>query len=359
MPRNAKKAVSSTAQSSTPQMLSVRAIRALDDVQPRSDLNTMVIKEYATLYSEAEGDEPLPPIDVFTVDGKHYVSDGFHRLAAAKEAKRSELPCHVYTGSLQEAMRHGIFANLKRGLAYSQGDRERILTRLLQDPEVSQQSDRALAQALGLSHVTVGRARHRLAAQAKLAEEWRALPLTQTQENARRQEQFATFLAAEPTLVANYEKLTRDPLETDRIITWVARRMTDQNEPEEVAKAAVREHFQREVRSREQMRGLRRQLRGLPPAKETPEARAQREALEARKEEEAQRRRRGNHLYDIVLRFAALHEGVRESWNGGPCTFADLWAALSPEHRQKLPDLLSQAEAVIQTLKDALASSAA
>lgn len=356
MPSKAKQAPVSSAAPYTLETLTVRSIHALDDIQPRSYLSTQVIEEYATLYSEADGDDPLPPIDVFLEGKKYYVSDGFHRLEAAKRAKRTDLACHVYAGSRQEAMRHGAFANLKRGLAYSHDDRQRILERLLQDPEVTQRTDRALARDLGLSHVTVGRARHRLAAEATLETEWRAVPVTQTQEHLRRQEQIATFLEVEPAVVASYDKIAPAPLDKDRLIPWVARNMTDRNESEADAKAGVRDSLKRQVRNREQERELRRKNR---PPKETPEVRARREAMEARRHAVWLRSSRDQHLRDTVQRFIALQEGMREPWGAGPCTLAELMAALSPESRNTLPDLLSQAEAVIEVLKDALSGSLA
>jgi hypothetical protein len=358
MPSKAKPAPVSAAASFTLERLTVRSIHVSDDIQPREDLNDMVVEEYATLYREAEDDGPLPALDVFVIGGKHYVSDGFHRLEAAKRAKRKDLACHVYAGSQQEAMRHGVFANLKRGLAYSPHDRERILERLLQDPVVNHRSDRSLARDLNLSHVTVGRARHRLAVEASLEEEWRAVQVTQTQDEPRRLEQIATFLEVEPAVVASYEKIRQRPLDQDRVIAWVARNMTDRNEPEADAKAGVRTNLQREVRNREQERAHRRQARGLPPAKETPEERTRREAGHARREEEYRRSRRDQHVRHTVERFAELHDGMRDPW-GEAHTFADLMAALSPETWKMLPDLLSQAEAVIQTLRDAIASSLA
>src|SRR5215831_1533257 len=148
----------------TVQTLAIRTIHVRDEIQPRFYLNNMVIDEYATLYAEVDGTEPLPPIDVFAVGKQYYVSDGFHRLEAAKAAKRTELVCRVYQGSLQAAMRHGALANLRRGMVYSQQDRQRVLERFLADPEMSQRSNRDLGQLLGLSHVTVGRARQRLTA---------------------------------------------------------------------------------------------------------------------------------------------------------------------------------------------------
>jgi hypothetical protein len=163
----------------------------------------------------------------------------------------------------------------------------------------------------------------------------------------------------EPAVVASYEKIRQRPLDQDRVIAWVARNMTDRNEPEADAKAGVRTNLQREVRNREQERAHRRQARGLPPAKETPEERARREAADARRAAQYARSMRDQHVRHIVQQFAALQEGARDPWGGAPCPFADLMAALSPETWHMLPDLLSQAEAVIQTLRDALASSLA
>ena len=71
MPSKAKQAPVSSAAPYTLQTLTVRSIHALDDIQPRSYLSTQVIEEYATLYSEAEGDDPLPPIDVFMDGGRN------------------------------------------------------------------------------------------------------------------------------------------------------------------------------------------------------------------------------------------------------------------------------------------------
>jgi len=347
MPRKVQKAAPAADVPPTLQTIAVKAIHALDDIQPRSFLSTQVIEEYATLYSEAEGEEPLPPLDVFEIKGKFYVSDGFHRLEAAKRASRQTLACHVHTGSRQDAMRHGAFANLRRGLVYSQQDRQRILERLLQDPQVSQRSNRDLAQALGLSHVTVGRARQRLATVASLEDEWRALPVTQTTEDAQRQEHIATFLQVDPTVVARYETFRREPLDTAKIISWVARTMTDSNKPADEAKTWVSSRLQQEVQDREHERKLRQLSRPKPQPKKSPEALALEQAEQARRERE-------DYLCDHLTGFVGLLAGREAtSWRSA-YTLADMVQALSPKRRQEISELLSQAEAVIQALKDAL-----
>jgi uncharacterized ParB-like nuclease family protein len=83
----------------TTQTLRVEVIHALDTIQPRAFISEEVIAEYETLYREAEGDAPLPPLDVFQIRKQYFVSDGFHRLAAATRAERQTLACRVYQGS--------------------------------------------------------------------------------------------------------------------------------------------------------------------------------------------------------------------------------------------------------------------
>src|SRR5215471_3168314 len=190
--------------------LSLDQIHVQEGIQPRITLDPSVVQEYATLYAEAEDEDPLPPLDVFLIEETYYVADGFHRLAAAKQAQRTELVCHVYTGTQPQAMRHAAFANLRRGLAYSQHDRQRILERLLQDLDVSQRSNRDLAQVLGLSHVTVGRARQRLAHIATLTQELEAQPTTATTPAAQRQEQLAHLLAVSGTVVRDIARTMAD-----------------------------------------------------------------------------------------------------------------------------------------------------
>ena len=325
--------------------LPVMQIHIDDAIQPRTGLSEIVVHEYATLYAESEDTEPLPPLDVFQIERRYYVADGFHRLAAAKEAKRKEVVCHVYTGTQPEAMRHAAFANLRRGLAYSQHDRQRILERLLQDPEASQRSNRDLAQVLGLSHVTVGRARQRLATIATLEAEWQVLPEPQTM--APRTEQIAAFLGTDIHVVHAYLQLGDGRLAD--VLTTVARRMTDLQEDETTAKAALSQHITWEVRNDEQRRALRkaqRPPRTPKPPPETPEQQAAREA-------EEQRQAREGRLFESLTR---LVETFDEAALRSPShyftryTRAEMVQAVAPRRRPELRALLEQAAATVQAL---------
>jgi hypothetical protein len=219
-----------------PVALAVADLHVDADIQPRLTLTEGVIEEYAILYAEADDHEPLPPLDVFALDGVYYLADGFHRAAAAQRAQRPTVLCRVYQGTRQDAIRHGALANLKRGLPYSHGDRAHVLERLLQDPEVGQRSDRQLALDLGLSHMTVNRARHRLAHIAALTQELDAQPTTAKAPAARRHEQLATFLDLPVEQVALLAK-HRAVDSPEEVIRDIARDMADRGRSARQAKA--------------------------------------------------------------------------------------------------------------------------
>jgi len=219
---------SSQASSPAPVALAVATLQVDPAIQPRAALTTSVIAEYATLYAEVDDYEPLPPLDVFHLEGGYYLADGFHRAAAAQEARRPTVLCRVYQGTRQDAIRHAALANLKRGLPYSHGDRAQVLERLLHDPEVGQRSDRQLAADLGLSHMTVNRARHRLAHIATLTQELAAQPTTAPTPAAQRQEQLASFLdvpVEQVALLAKHHKV-----DSATVIRDIARTMADRGQ---------------------------------------------------------------------------------------------------------------------------------
>jgi hypothetical protein len=239
-------------------------------------------------------------------------------------------------------------------MVYSQQDRQRVLERFLADPEMTQRSNRDLGQLLGLSHVTVGRARQRLTALADLQKEWRAVPVTPTRASAvQREEQIAGFLQVEPAVVHNYERIIPEPLSAERLLERVARRMTDSNETEADAKANVRKQMESAVQQRERERELRRQYRTPRPPKLTPAQQAQQEA-------EVERRSRERELVDALERLVGLlEERPARPWRPAAYTLADMVQALAPERREEIPGLLVQAETVIQTVRNLLAQPSA
>lgn len=99
----------------------------------------------------------LPPILVCRRTMR--VIDGMHRLTAAMLAGRREIDVHYFDGDDEEAFVQAVQANLHRGRRLSQQERSAAAHRIL--AAYPQWSDRAIAQAAGLSTKTVAAIRRR------------------------------------------------------------------------------------------------------------------------------------------------------------------------------------------------------
>src|SRR5918911_173743 len=120
-----------------PHFLPVDKLVVDDDVQPRVRLNDEAIETYSDLYATAEpGEYPLPPLDVFLIDGQYVVAAGHHRLRAAQKAGLPGLPCWVHEGTRRDAALFAAEANAHNAVPYTWGDKERIIKRVLLDDEI-------------------------------------------------------------------------------------------------------------------------------------------------------------------------------------------------------------------------------
>ena len=129
-----------------------------DDIRTRVAWNLDAIETYAQLYKD--GEIPLPPIDVFALEGgRYFVADGFHRLKAALKTGLAELVCQVHQGTPRDAMLFAVEANACHGLQYTSGDKALILRRVLADAELGGLADRAIAKRFSMSHTYVARIR--------------------------------------------------------------------------------------------------------------------------------------------------------------------------------------------------------
>ena len=130
------------------------------DTQPRVESNHRILAEYTELVRYEE--EQFPPVVVFW-DGKHYLlADGYHRYAAFEGGWRKTIPCHVYQGSKRDAILYSVGANGRHGLNMTNADKRRAVTKLLEDPEWSQWSDREIARRCHVDHSFVGKLRKSL-----------------------------------------------------------------------------------------------------------------------------------------------------------------------------------------------------
>lgn len=323
--------------------LACSALQVDADIQPRRNLNMDVLLEYGLLYGEDhEGQEPLPPLDVFQVGETYYVADGFHRLAAAKQVARQTVPCHVYPGTRRDAMIHGALANLKRGLAYNQGDKQRVLERLLADPEISQRGDRPLARDLGISHMTVWRTRARLAEEARLQAEIAALPATATAPKVREQEQLAAYLAVPvDTLKHSLGTGSLRYESPQAIIQKLASSTVMHSTPAPEAAAWMAKNVERAA-----------DLTSRPPS-QTPRPSMSKEAMAERKEH-ARREELTFKLYGALEGLVRLYPFPPEEDDDPdyplPPTAEELVAAVVPNYVEIIAERLTEARTVLDAL---------
>ena len=120
------------------------------DLQQRVKLDESIIEEYAIALSNGE---VFPPITVWhnTEDGRNYLVDGFHRVAAAKKAGINELPFTIKQGEFREAILYSVSLNSTHGLRRSNEDKRKAVMTLLQDEEWSTWSNVAIANQCGVS----------------------------------------------------------------------------------------------------------------------------------------------------------------------------------------------------------------
>lgn len=322
--------------------LRVTELQVDPEIQPRVSLSMSTIDDYSTLYAEAEEGEPLPPLDVFQMAGHYYVTDGFHRLEAAKLVKRKTLLCCVYEGTRQEAMRHAARANLRRGLPYTPRDRELILERFLSDPEMQELPDRALAAELGMSHMTVNRARHRRAALSTLHAEWEALQPAATSDTAR----IASLLELDPTTVS-HARISQD--ERRAIVPRLARMMSDQGMSAPDAKAALRRSMERSAEQHVWERERRKQAR-QQQAQQEQEQQQRWEETWARQHQQAAEWQRTAPARELIESLTQLVQMCREE----RYPMAECIACLTPSERRDVATLLKEAETGLAHLTQAL-----
>jgi hypothetical protein len=138
--------------------LSPELVSLDQEIQPRAGLSPQRIKEYAELYRDGHD---LGRILIFRNGSDYWLVDGFHRWEAARQAQLEELPAEVRPGTKRDAMLAAAGAN-KHGIPRSVLDKRLVVTRLLNDPEWVQWSDRTIARHCGVSNTFVGSVRQAL-----------------------------------------------------------------------------------------------------------------------------------------------------------------------------------------------------
>jgi hypothetical protein len=140
-------------------IVSVDQVRINGGTQTRAELNQEVVAEYAeAMLLGAQ----FPPITLFFDSKDYWLADGFHRLAASRQANIGTIPANVRIGSRRDAVLYSVGANATHGLRRTNEDKKRAVTLLLGDEVWSRWSVNRIAQACAVSPTLVTRLRHEL-----------------------------------------------------------------------------------------------------------------------------------------------------------------------------------------------------
>jgi hypothetical protein len=102
----------------------------------------------------------FPPVRVWFDNSHYWLSDGFHRLAAAARIGLSRFPAYICDGSLSDALWDSYSANSLNGRARSAAERKAIILGALVHPDSAGMSNVQLARTLGLPEATLRRYRN-------------------------------------------------------------------------------------------------------------------------------------------------------------------------------------------------------
>ena len=136
--------------------LALSMIRTDGGTQPRAGLNSEVVDEYAEAMTSGV---EFPTVTVFYDGTDYWLTDGFHRLEAAKKIGSLTIRADVRQGTRREAILHSVGVNATHGLRRSNADKRRAVLTLLNDPEWSLWSNREVARRCGVSLDLVNRLR--------------------------------------------------------------------------------------------------------------------------------------------------------------------------------------------------------
>jgi len=95
-------------------------------INPRFKVDTKVVEEYA----ETPAAE-FPPVRVYQLpDGRLLLSDGFHRVGAARVRGEDEILADVHAGTYDEAAEHAFTANVRHGKQLTRDEKTAAVLRL-------------------------------------------------------------------------------------------------------------------------------------------------------------------------------------------------------------------------------------
>lgn len=132
-----------------PLSIKIADIRTDGGTQPRAELDTAIVQEYA---EAIESGVYLPPVELVYDGNDYWLWDGFHRVQSAKKANKQTIAANVQQGTRRDAVLYSVGANAAHGLRRTNEDKRRAVLVLLNDSEWQQWSDREIARRASVSN---------------------------------------------------------------------------------------------------------------------------------------------------------------------------------------------------------------
>ena len=128
-------------------------------LQPRNELNSDAIRQYT---ADMKAGDIFPPIDIVNVNGKNYVTSGWHRVLAARGAGKENIDAYITDGTLDDAMWFSCASNVehdKSGSRRTNADKQKAVKMALklERYQNGQMNYSEIARHVGVAKVTVQR----------------------------------------------------------------------------------------------------------------------------------------------------------------------------------------------------------
>jgi hypothetical protein len=137
----------------------IAELRADGETQHRIQLHASIVLEYAALMKTGV---EFPPIRVWCDGANYWLTDGFHRVAAAQTIGRASLTAEILYGSLSEAQWDSYAANSSHGVRRTTEECRRIVRLALRHRNAARRSNVEIAKHLHIPEATLRRWRKSL-----------------------------------------------------------------------------------------------------------------------------------------------------------------------------------------------------
>lgn len=142
------------------QYIGIHDVTAVKKYQGRKKLDKSTIDEYCELIQKSNEHWAFDsPCTVYRIDGKLFLTDGFHRYQASKISGKQKIRVIIKDGAHHKALEDALKSNHRHGLRRTNADKRNCVHMALEDEVLGKWSDRKIAVTCDVSHTMVAQMR--------------------------------------------------------------------------------------------------------------------------------------------------------------------------------------------------------